>query len=125
MSEAAEVVRRLWELMEARDWDGARALLHDDFQCEWPHTGERIRAPDDFIELNRNYPEPWAIEVRRVVGEDEWAAADVAVSHPGGIARAASFCRLRDGLIDRAIDLWVDERSAASPEWRARWVERA
>ena len=34
---SGDVVRTLWERMEARDWDGARATLADDFVATTPH----------------------------------------------------------------------------------------
>ena len=49
----AETVRALWERLEARDWDGARATLADGFVCDYPHTGERFGSPDAFIAMNR------------------------------------------------------------------------
>jgi ketosteroid isomerase-like protein len=121
---AGELVRRLWELFEARRWDEAGELLHEDFKAEWPHTGERIRGRDNFIELNRNYPEPWSIEVRRVVSDGDQVALEAAVTHPEGVAHAAGFYKLRGGRILRAIEYWVDGRSQEPPAWRARWVER-
>jgi ketosteroid isomerase-like protein len=122
-AESGGAVRRLWELFEARRWDEAGQELHDDFVAEWPHTGERIRGRENFIELNRNYPEPWSIEVRRVVGSGDEVALEAAVSHPGGVAHAAGFYTLRDGKIARATEYWLDGRSQEPPEWRARWVE--
>jgi hypothetical protein len=32
----ADVVRALWERMEARDWGGARNTLADDYVCDAP-----------------------------------------------------------------------------------------
>lgn len=42
----AEVVRLLWERMEAREWDAARATLADDLVVEYVHTGERFVGGD-------------------------------------------------------------------------------
>jgi ketosteroid isomerase-like protein len=119
-----EVARRLWELFQARRWDEARDLLHEDFEAEWPDTGERIRGCDNFLELNRNYPEPWSIEVKRVVWGADEVALEAAVTHPEGVSHAAGFYELRDGRILRATEYWVDGRSQEPPAWRARWVER-
>ncbi|MGH9193825.1 MAG: hypothetical protein ACRDZ0_15300 [Acidimicrobiales bacterium] len=33
-----DLVRALWERMEARDWEGVRATLADDFVCDWRAT---------------------------------------------------------------------------------------
>ena len=38
----ADVVRRLFERMEARDWAGAGELVAPEAVIEWPATGERF-----------------------------------------------------------------------------------
>jgi len=63
------------------------------------HTGERIRARRNVIELNRNYPKPWSISVRRIVASGNEVAAEVAVAHPGGISHCLGFYELADGRI--------------------------
>ena len=40
---SGDVVRTLWERMEARDWDGARATLADDFVCDYPPRTSAFR----------------------------------------------------------------------------------
>ncbi|HLB03902.1 MAG TPA: hypothetical protein VJK66_02690 [Gaiellaceae bacterium] len=83
------------------------------------HTGERIRARRNVIELNRNYPKPWSISVRRIVASGN----EVAVAHPGGISHCLGFYELADGRIRRATEYWVDGGAEVPPAWRARWVE--
>lgn len=119
-----ETVRALWERVQARDWEGAEALLGEELVVDWPHTNERIRGRENVIELNRNYPEPWDIEVRSIVAEGERVAAEVAVAHPGGTALAAGFYLVEDGKIQRASEYWVEQGHDKAPSWRARWVER-
>lgn len=87
------------------------------------HTGERIRARRNVIELNRNYPKPWSISVRRIVASGNEVAAEVAVAHPGGISHCLGFYELADGWIRRATEYWVDGGAEVPPAWRARWVE--
>ena len=123
MASETGAVARLWDLFEAREWEAAREQLHDDFVAEWPHTGERIVGADAFIDLNRNYPEPWSIEVRRVLAASDEAAAEVAVRHRAGASFCAGFYELERGRIRRAREYWVDFREQEAPEWRARWVE--
>ncbi|HSK16863.1 MAG TPA: nuclear transport factor 2 family protein, partial [Gaiellaceae bacterium] len=80
---SAEPVRRLWERMEARDWDAVAALLHEDVIVDWPATGERMRGRDDYLAVQRNFPEGWRIEVLRVVDGGEEVASEVRVEHEG------------------------------------------
>jgi ketosteroid isomerase-like protein len=121
----AGVARALWERLEARDWDGVAATLHDDLVLDWPQSGERIRGPEDFLAVNRAYPGEWHITLERVV-----AAADEVVTlvrvefadEPGRLDRAASFMRVRDVRIASIVEFWPDPFPAA--EWRRPWVER-
>jgi ketosteroid isomerase-like protein len=117
------VVRRFWELMEARDWDAAGKTLAKDVVVDWPHTGERIRGRENLIELNRSYPEPWSIAVRRIVADDV-VAAEVAISHSDGVSHCSGFYELRKGRIARATEYWVEAGTDEPPAWRAKWVER-
>lgn len=116
------VVERLWELFDARDWDAAGELLHDEVVVEWPQSGERIRGRANVLAVNRNYPGEWAIAVRRVVVEGDAAASEVSIAIDGRREVAVSFYELRDGKIVHETDWWPEPFAAA--EWRARWVER-
>jgi ketosteroid isomerase-like protein len=118
----ADAVRSLWELFEARRWDDARELLHDDFVAEWPHSLERMRGPDAFIDLNRNYPEGWSIRVDRVIDAGDAVVSEITVTQGGDAFRTASVFDLRDGKLWRAREYWVEEGSETHPE-RERWTE--
>ena len=118
-------VEQLWRHFQAREWDAARALLTDDFVADWPHTGERMVGPDNFIAVNENYPGEWQLELRRVVQEGDQAASEVAVTHvDDGTFFGASFFELRGGKIARATEYWISHATEAPPQWRAQWVER-
>ncbi|MFC7922040.1 nuclear transport factor 2 family protein [Streptomyces cinereoruber] len=56
-TEASDVVGALWDRMQARDRDGLAALLAEDAVVEWPVSGERITGRDDYVAVNREYPE--------------------------------------------------------------------
>ena len=115
---------QLWELCEARTWDHAAALLDDAFVAEWPNSGERIRGPRNFIDVQRFYPEGWRVEVLRVLGDGTRAAAEVRVPHGDDTFYCAGFYEVQDGLIRAATEYWSDGRPSDAPAWRARWVER-
>jgi ketosteroid isomerase-like protein len=120
-----EVVRLLWERFEARDWDSAGELLHEDVVVDWPHTRERIRGRRNVISLNGNYPEGWTIRVLRLVQEGDVVVSEIAVDQEGeGRYLAASVFEIREGLIERVTEYWVDPPIGDPPAWRAQWVER-
>lgn len=122
---SAEVVGEFWRRVEARDWDAVGDLLAEDLVCEWPHSRERIRGRANWLAVNRDFPEGWTIDVRRIVADEDTAVSEVRVPHPElGTSHAASFFDLRDGVIARITELWVDEGSQqGAPHDRSRWVE--
>ncbi len=119
-----EVVRRLWELFEARDWEGAAELLHENLVVDWPWSAERIRGREHFIAVNVHHPAPeWHIEVRRLVAEGDHVVSEVVVPYEGGRSQAASFFELRDGQIARITEYWIDFGQQEPLLYRAAWVE--
>ena len=116
-----EAVEGLWRAINARDFNAAGDLLHDDFVCEWPQSRERIRGRANFIAVNRDYPGDWSITVRRIVAGGDQAATEVNIRIDGRTDVAVSFFELRDGKILRETDYWPEPYDA--PAWRARWVE--
>ena len=115
------VVERLWQLFDARDFEAAGALLHDDFTCEWPQSRERIRGRENYIALNQNYPGTWSIAIRRLIAEGDQVASEVVMTYGEEVVQAVSFFELRDGKIIRQVDYWPEPYPA--PAGRAQWVE--
>jgi ketosteroid isomerase-like protein len=120
--EGGRLVRSLWELFEARRWDDARELLAEDFVTEWPHSGERIRGRDNYIELNRNYPEGWSIRVDRIVDAGDVVVSEITVTQGDDTFNAAALFEVRDGKLARAREYWVETGSESHPE-RGQWTE--
>src|SRR5262245_36199821 len=125
-SENREVVERLWQLFEAREWEKAGEQLHDDFEAFWPHTGEVFRGRDNFIAMQLNFPGlgDWHIHIKRIAAQGDLIVAEVMVAHDQGQSLVASFAEIKDGKIHRLTEYWVEAGSEEPPEWRARWVER-
>jgi SnoaL-like domain len=121
---AADIVRSLWERIQARDWDGARALLADDMVCRWPHSDERFEGADNFISMNRAYPEGWSIEIIEVAEIPGGAASRIRVDQSGLRFHAASFFEVAEDVIQSVVEYWVTEGSEEPPEWRAQFSER-
>jgi ketosteroid isomerase-like protein len=120
----AAVVRRLFELFQARRWDDAAALLHPGLVVDWPATGERFVGPERFIGMNRAYPEGWTIVVDRVLAVGSEVASEVTVTHDGETFVDAAFWTVEDGLVRRGVEYWVHVGADVPPPWRARWAER-
>jgi ketosteroid isomerase-like protein len=120
----ADLVRRFWERVEARDWEAARALLADDMVCRWPHSDERFEGADAVIGMNRAYPEGWTITIVDVASLPGGAVSRIRVDQAGMVFHAASFFSVRDGLLSEAVEYWVTQGSEEPPEWRAKFARR-
>lgn len=123
--QAKEVVTRLWERMQDRDWAGLGALLSPEAVVDWPVSRERIHGRENYVAVQSEYPQGWSINVLRVVGGGEEAASEVEVPLEGvGVFRVASFWRLSQGLIVSGTEYWSGPEYDPSPAWRAPFVER-
>jgi len=131
-----DVVNAVWDRIQARDWDGVRALLADDLVVEWPASGERMTSADAFVGVQREYPEGWSIQVQRVgvldgqVGggqgsDDVTVVSEVQVPHLDlGVSAVVSLWVVRGGLVRSAREFWVDCAAQEPPGWRLRYAER-
>ncbi len=120
---SAEAVRLLWERMEARDWEGVAAQLHPDVVVDWPNTGERMRGRENYLAVQREYPEGWHIEVLRIVDGGDEVVSEVRVDQDGKRFYASSFFELDAGKIARAVEYWSTGEPEEPPAWRAPWTE--
>jgi ketosteroid isomerase-like protein len=119
----ADVVRALFERMEARDWDGARAALADDAVVDWPHSGERFPDADSFIAVQRVYPEGWNIEIVRLVEDPPVVVAEVRVPHGGEVFYCVGLYEVPGDRIVRGTEYWVTAGGEEPPEWRSEFTE--
>jgi ketosteroid isomerase-like protein len=117
------VVNALWEAFDRFDFAAVAPLLHDDFVCDWPQSGERIRGRDNFIAVNTHYPGRWRITVRRLIACGDEVVTETELRFGEQLARAVSFFTFRDGLIVHLCEYWPDPMPAV--EWRRPWVETA
>ena len=116
------IVSELWQRIEAREWEAAGALLAPDFTAIWPHTGEQFLGRDNFIAMNREYPEGWSIRVLRIVCDGAFVVSEIEVVHGDETHNAASFFTIRDGLIAAVTEYWVEANSAIAPDWRRKFA---
>lgn len=117
MSSQDVVVRRFFESMQARDWEAAGNLLSPEVHIEFTATGERFDG-DDYLAMNRAYPEGWAIEVVETVPAGDRVAAQVRVTLGDDVFWCAGFYTVESGTITDGVEHWVTERSETPPSWR-------
>lgn len=112
-----EVVRQLWTRFQARDWAGARELVHDNAVVDWLASSERLTGADCFIAVNAEYPEGWTIRLLSVDALQDGRVLSMArVDHPPMSFLVQSTVRVRDGLITGGQELWAT--CEEPPAWR-------
>jgi len=123
--EPSEVVRALWNRIQARDWTGVADLVAENAVIEWPVSSERIAGRANYVAVNREYPEGWSINVLRIVAEGDQVVSEVEVPHADlGAFRVVSFWTVDGGLIVRGTEYWTSPGADSIPAWRAHLVER-
>jgi len=123
--EPAEVVRALWYRIEKREWTGVADLVAEHAVIEWPASRERFTGRDNYVGVNREYPEGWSIKVLRIVAEGDQVVSEVEVPHADlGTFRAASFWTVAEGRIVRGTEYWTGVGADQPPQWRARYTQR-
>jgi ketosteroid isomerase-like protein len=117
-AENSAVIQRLWTLWQARAWDESVELFHPDVEMSWPHTRERFVGRANIVEMNRAYPEGWAIELLRVVPHGDVVVSEIRVTAGEELFFAVSLFDLEDGLIRRVTEYWVTSPYEEPPAWR-------
>jgi ketosteroid isomerase-like protein len=122
--EPAKVIEELWSRTQARDWAGVGELVAEDAVVEWPVSAERMVGRENYVAVNREYPEGWQIRVLRIVASGDQVVSEVEVPHEEmGVFRAASFWTVTDGLISHGTEYWTSVGADEVPDWRRRYVQ--
>jgi ketosteroid isomerase-like protein len=122
--EAVEIAQEVWRKLGAGDWDGARAMLADDYVQEWPQSRERIEGPEDALAINRNFPGGMpTMTFRRATGSGEVVVLEVDLHYPDGSRyQGVSVIQVHDGKVVKEVDYFAQPFDP--PQWRAQWVKR-
>ncbi|MFF1557850.1 nuclear transport factor 2 family protein [Streptomyces sp. NPDC058279] len=127
--EPLNVVARLWERIEARDWDGIGKLVAEDAVIEWPVSGERIVGRANFIAVlaedddGDDDGDGVAVEVLRLLADGDLVVTEVEIPQDHVVYRAVSLWTVRDGEVVGAREYWTSPGQDPAPRWRAGYVE--
>ncbi|MFI5064079.1 MAG: nuclear transport factor 2 family protein [Streptosporangiales bacterium] len=114
--DAPDLARALYTAYQARDWARAQACLHPDAEVAMLATSERLAGREQVIRFQREFPEPWGeLAVLRALGDARAAAVEVEVRARDGVFRMAAFWDVRDGLLARGTEYWVDPGGSPPP----------
>ncbi|MGW6836324.1 nuclear transport factor 2 family protein [Streptomyces sp. NPDC054949] len=123
--EPLSVVARLWERIEARDWDGVAELIAEDAVIEWPVSGERIVGRANFIAVLSDDADTdeASVEVLRILADGDLVVSEVEIPQDHVVYRAVSLWTVRDGEVVGAREYWTSPGQDPAPHWRAGYVE--
>lgn len=103
--DGAAVIQRLFELTDAGDVAGLRALVHDDLEAFWPQSGERLIGPDNAIAAQMaNEVKPVPAGDPRIVGEGDTWVMMLPLRYGEDVYHYVGVFELRDGLIYRTTE---------------------
>lgn len=95
---AGQALQALADAIAEHDWLAMRAVLHDDLEARYLHTGESFDA-DGLLALTRDYPGAWTyhrdeivdagrrgvLRSHTVIGTQTWHAASFATVDESGL----------------------------------------
>ena len=110
-------VQAFYRAVIEQNADALKPFFHEDAWVDWPCTNEHFTV-EEYIRANCEYPGDWDGTVERVVqnGDELVVAAKVYPRDRNASFHAASFIRLRDGLIASMTEYWSDD--GPPPAWR-------
>ena len=118
----ATVQAMLTRMFEEMDPDVEYAMRHPDFVADMPQSGERFASREALREMQRAFPDPPKISLRRLVGEGDVWVAEATSDYSGQRFHTVLILEMRDDLILRETRYYTEPFEA--PEWRANWVQR-
>jgi hypothetical protein len=119
--ERARVEAMLTKMFQEMDPDAEYAMRHPDFQADMPQSNERFASREALREMQRAFPDPPKISLRRVVGDGDVWVAEATSDYSGTRYYTVVILELRDELILRETRYYTEPFEA--PAWRAQWVE--
>lgn len=107
---AESVVREFWRLMATNDFYSVKSVLSPELIVEWPQSGECIRGPERFCQMNAEYPTNarWHFQINRLVASGESVVTQVSLTDGTQSAEPISFFTVQAGRITRIVEYWPE-----------------
>ncbi|GAA5149284.1 hypothetical protein GCM10023340_24370 [Nocardioides marinquilinus] len=107
MTDADVLLRRYASAIDARDWTALRAVLADDFEARFVHTGETHDA-DAYVAFNRDYPGAWRFVVDDLVADGSRGVLRARVTDGSETFHVAVFATAGDDVLTEAVEVWTE-----------------
>jgi hypothetical protein len=117
----AIVQAMLTRMFDEMDPDVEYAMRHPDFVADMPQSGERFASREALQEMQRSFPDPPRISLRRLVGEGYVWVAEATSDYSGQRLHTVLILEMQDDLILRETRYYAEPFEA--PAWRADWVQ--
>lgn len=117
----ATIEAMLTQMFQEMDPDLEYGMRHPKFEAEMPQSGERFASREKLREMQRAFPDPPKIALRRVVGEGDVWVAEATSDYSGRRFHTVLILEMRDDLILRETRYYAEPFEA--PAWRSDWVE--
>lgn len=109
--DAAALMARLCEVIDAHEWETLPSLVHDEFVCRYVHTGETWDR-ESWVRLNAEYPGFDRLVLKDLVASGTRAVARCHVTGYVGDRHThyevATFITAKDDLISEMTEVWTD-----------------
>ena len=117
----ATVEAMLRQMFREMDPDLEYAMRHPNFEADMPQSGERFASREALREMQRAFPDPPKIVLRRVAGEGDVWVAEATSDYSGRRFHTVLILEMQDDLILRETRYYAEPFEA--PAWRADWVQ--
>src|SRR4029079_14377735 len=112
-----------WAQTRAHDWATAAKHFAADAVIDWPCTGERMKSPAAWAEVQARYPAAgrWTFAVHRLIADDSRALSECTVADGTQAALVVAISEVEGDRITRQTEYWPLAYEPA--DWRADLVE--
>ena len=104
-----QVIDSFWAAMRANEWTLAAEHFAQDCPIDWPCSGERIRGPREYAEVQARYPTRtgvWSFDIHQIICEKSTAVSEVTASDGDQAGRVIAFSTVTNGKITRQVEYW-------------------
>ena len=125
-STAQKIATDFWTHINNQEWEKAQSLLSPNFSADWPQSKEKITNPDNYININRNYPGKHVVSIlksyaittnssdtHQIITE---VFIDSIMAEQQVKLFAISFFEIKNDRIISLKEYWSE--TYAAPEWR-------